>query len=123
MKPEHIADRQALQGSAPPPVPLTLEGWSILHQMFRLRWSAWKALPSGVRKEILMEAGTTLIEMEKNQEGQSGLFSQLGHKGDLMVLHFRRTFDELNDVELRLANLKLNEFLEPTTSYLSVVEL
>jgi hydrogen peroxide-dependent heme synthase len=31
--------------------------------------------------------------------------------------------DDLNDAELRLANLKVAEFLEPTTSYLSVVEL
>jgi hypothetical protein len=25
-------------------VPLTLEGASILHQMFRIRWQAWKGL-------------------------------------------------------------------------------
>ena len=40
-----------------------------------------------------------------------------------MVLHFRRTLEELNDAELRLANLRIGDFLEETTSYLSVVEL
>jgi peroxiredoxin len=47
----------------------------------------------------------------------------LGHKGDLMFVHFRETFDEVNGAELRLANLKLNQFLDPTASYVSMVEL
>jgi hypothetical protein len=25
-----------------PPVPLTVEGYSVLHQMMRFRWSAWR---------------------------------------------------------------------------------
>ena len=49
--------------------------------------------------------------------------SLLGHKGDLMLIHFRDSFDALNEAELALAQLKLAPFLEPTTSYLSVVEL
>ena len=28
-----------------PRVPETLEGWSVLHQMFRVRWDAWRTLP------------------------------------------------------------------------------
>jgi chlorite dismutase len=47
----------------------------------------------------------------------------LGHKGDLMFVHFRRSFEELNQVQLDLARLKLGDYLEPTTSYLSIVEL
>ena len=50
-------------------------------------------------------------------------FLLLGHKGDLMFVHFRRSFDELNQAELQLAQLGLNDYLEPTTSYLSVIEL
>ena len=46
-----------------PPVPLTLEGWGILHQMFRVRWSAWKALSAGARKEVVSEAGALLTEL------------------------------------------------------------
>jgi chlorite dismutase len=40
-----------------------------------------------------------------------------------MLIHFRRSFDELNQVELQLAQLALNDYLEQTTSYLSVIEL
>ncbi len=106
-----------------PAVPITLEGSYILHQMFRVRWPAWKAATSVEQKRAVEEAAPTLEEMEKSGEGQSAVFSMVGHKGDLMILHFRRTLDELNHVELRVANLNLAEFLEQTTSYLSVVEL
>ena len=27
-----------------PPVPLTVEGYSVLHQMMRFRWAAWRPL-------------------------------------------------------------------------------
>jgi chlorite dismutase len=61
--------------------------------------------------------------MEGRASAQSALFSLLGHKGDLMFVHFRDTFDELNQVELDLAKLRLSDFMEPATSYLSVIEL
>ena len=106
-----------------PPVPLTLEGSSVLHQMMRIRWSAWKALPAAERDGIVAEASALLAEMEKSPEGQSAAFSLLGHKGDLILVHFRRSFDELNQAELRLAGLKLSDYLEPASSYVSIVEL
>jgi chlorite dismutase len=64
-----------------------------------------------------------LSAMEANKNEPTGLFSLLGHKGDLMIVHFRKSLDELNDAELRVSRSSLNEFLEPTSSYLSVVEL
>jgi chlorite dismutase len=47
----------------------------------------------------------------------------LGHKGDLMVIAFRRSFDDLAQVQLALSTTKLHAYLEPTTSYVSIVEL
>jgi len=103
-----------------PPVPLTLEGASLLHQMFRVRWPEWRALPAIRRDEILKAAGTALATLE----GQgSAAFSMLGHKGDLLLVHFRKNFDELGQVERALQKLALWDYLEQTTSYLSVVEL
>src|SRR5882762_3817401 len=106
-----------------PPVPLTIEGASVLHQMMRVRWTAWKALSREQRSEIVEEASGVLAEMEKNSSGSSAAFSLLGHKGDLILVHFRRSFDELSQAERRLARLKLSDYVEITTSYLSVVEL
>ncbi len=106
-----------------PSVPLTLEGSSMLHQMLRVRWTAWKALPEAQRSEMLQEASGVLAAMERNTGGQTAAFTLLGHKGDLILVHFRRSFDELGEVERRLAGLGLWDYLEPATSYLSVVEL
>jgi len=106
-----------------PEVPLTTEGYSVLHQMMRFRWTAWRALPDATRSAIAQEAASVLGEMEKSSGGQSALFSLIGHKGDLMLVHFRESFDQLNQAELSLARLRLHDFLEPTTSYLSVIEL
>ncbi len=53
----------------------------------------------------------------------SALYSQLGHKGDLILVHFRDSLEALNQVELDLAQTALYDFLEPRHSYVSVVEL
>jgi peroxiredoxin len=106
-----------------PAVPLTTEGYSVLHQMMRFRWTAWRALPDATRSAIAQEAASTLGEMEKNAAGQSALFSLIGHKGDLMLVHFRSSFADLNQAELKLAGLRLSDYLEPTSSYLSIIEL
>ncbi|MGA1994429.1 MAG: hydrogen peroxide-dependent heme synthase, partial [Bryobacteraceae bacterium] len=118
MTPEKIA------ATALPAVPLTMEGASVLHQMMRFRRAAWRALTPAAQAEILDEAAARLGEMERPAEGrQSALYSLLGHKGDLLAVHFRRSFEELQQVELGLARLELSDYLEPTGSYLSVVEL
>jgi chlorite dismutase len=106
-----------------PAVPLTIEGYSTLHQMMRFRWSAWRTLADAQKREIAAEAAALLGNMEQNGKGQSALFSLLGHKGDLMFVHFRESFEDLNRAELQLSQLRLSDYLEPTTSYLSIIEL
>jgi hydrogen peroxide-dependent heme synthase len=106
-----------------PPVPLTVEGYSVLHQMMRVRWSAWRQLDSDQKTRIIDEAVSALGEMEQNSAGQSALFSMIGHKADLMFIHFRNSFDELNQAELNLSRLRISDYLEPSTSYLSIIEL
>jgi len=106
-----------------PAVPLTTEGYSVLHQMMRFRRAAWRALAVAEKSAIAAEAASVLGAMEKNGAGQSGLYSLIGHKGDLMLIHFRESFADLNQAELKLAELRLSDYLEPTTSYLSIIEL
>jgi hydrogen peroxide-dependent heme synthase len=104
--------------SVSPAVPLTLEGSSVLHQMMRLRWPVWKALTPAQQDEVLEAAANLFGGME-----HSAAYSLIGHKGDLMFVHFRRDFEELNQAEMAIARLRLSDFLEPTSSYLSMVEL
>src|SRR5258708_33165486 len=112
-----------------PAMPLTVEGYSVLHQMMRFRWTAWRQLRVGLRREIVDEAAALLGKMEQGSSsvsgsgGQSALFLLLGHKGDLMFVHFRSSFDELNQAEMQIAQLRLCDYLEPASSYLSVIEL
>jgi chlorite dismutase len=91
--------------------------------MMRVRWAEWKAFPAENRRSVVEEAVAAFQEMERAEEGQSALFSMLGHKGDLLVVHFRRSLEELKRAELELAQLGLWNFFDPITSYLSVVEL
>ena len=115
--------RSRTQKPAMPAMPLTLDGSPVLHQMFRVRWPHWKALSSETRASIVEEAVGALGPLEKHEEGGTAVFAQLGHKGDLMFVHFRRSFEALNEAELALSSLCLFEYLEPTTSYVSAVEL
>jgi hydrogen peroxide-dependent heme synthase len=106
-----------------PAAPLTLDGSYILHQMFRIRWPAWQALDTRDQGAILNYAVDSWSTMEANKQQAMGLFSLLGHKGDLMLVHFRKSLDELNGAELAIAQSTIYEYLEPMNSYLSVVEL
>ena len=106
-----------------PAVPLTIEGASVLHQMFRFRRPEWRKLSEAQKQEITTEASSTISKMEQEGEAQSAVYSLFGHKGDLLLVHFRNSFEQLKSAELQISNLRLNDFLEPTTSYLSVVEL
>jgi len=108
------------------PVPLTLEGSTVLHQFFRFDWKAWRANPQADRDRIAADAVSALQKLERKSPEtsvQSALFSQLGHKGDLILIHFRDSFEFLNQVELDLAQTELYDYLELRHSYVSVVEL
>jgi chlorite dismutase len=114
-----------------PPVPLTLEGSSLLHQVFRFDWKAWRATPAVDRDRIAAEFASVLSKLERKTSNetspdapiQTALFSELGHKGDLILIHFRDSFEALNQVELDLAQTDFYGYLTPTHSYVSVVEL
>jgi peroxiredoxin len=109
-----------------PPVPLTLEGSSLLHQFFRFDWKAWRSCADGERKKITAQATAVLSRLERkapDAQAHTALFSELGHKGDLILVHFRDSLEALNQVELDLAQTEFYDYLTPTHSYVSVVEL
>lgn len=103
--------------------PNTLEGFAILHQFFRLRRREWAMHSANERARVLAQAASIFAAMGEHEDGQSALFTELGHKGDLLVIHFRRGFDELAEAERELAESALSEFLEQSGSYLSVIEI
>ena len=76
------------------PVPLTLEGRSLLHQMFA---SAGRSGTPWLRpaSEAVDEA-VSALKARSILRRRTGLASLLGHKGDLMLIHFR-IVDALNE--------------------------
>jgi peroxiredoxin len=102
-----------------PPVPLTLEGSYVLHQMFRFGRTAWRGEESFHRDRILQQA----IAVLESMEGSSAVYSHIGHKGDLLLVHFRDSLENVHRAELAITQTELADFLEPVHSYLSVVEL
>jgi chlorite dismutase len=106
--------------------PETLEGWYALHDLRRFDWTSWRALPLNDRAAALSEAVEFFTRAERVDdapEGSSALFTILGHKGDLLVLHFRPTLEALHALETGLARLALARYLTPASSFVSVVEL
>jgi len=99
--------------------------------MFRFDWAAWKKLPVTERATLANEFSEILGRWEQGNaaagaEGhpnQSAMFSQIGHKGDLTLIHFRDSLEDLNRVELEIAQSSIYPYLQLTSSYLSVVEL
>ncbi len=110
-----------------PPFPLTLDGASLLHQMFRFDWPAWRRLDALGRDRAIAEAASLLAPLEKTtseaRPSQSAVFAQLGHKGDLMLVHFRDSIEMLAQIQRDLVRTEFGSFLHPTHSYLSIVEL
>jgi chlorite dismutase len=94
--------------------------------MFRFRRPAWRQLNGTARERLLTPAVDLLSGMEQPAEGhpnQSAVYSHIGHKGDLLLLHFRDSLEDLHRAELAIGQLELSDYLEPSHSYISVVEL
>ncbi|MFI4943292.1 MAG: hypothetical protein ACHP85_08515, partial [Burkholderiales bacterium] len=98
-----------------PRVPETLEGWSVLHQVFRVRWTEWRKHTPDERQRLAAEAAERLAAMQRGTAGATVPVTLLGHKGDLMLIHLRRSFEELQRVEAEIVGLGLSALLEPTT--------
>jgi chlorite dismutase len=99
--------------------PPTIEGHFVLHDAYRIRWSDWNLLTDERRSTLLEEATSWLAEAPT---GLTCLFSQIGQKGEVLLLHYRTTPEDLNRAERAWRNLGLCSYLEPAWSYVSVIE-
>jgi len=102
--------------------PESLEGWCLLHQMFRVNWSSLQDATSHDCATLASGLQDFLTGVTPD-DGSSIAVAMLGHKADLMLVHARRSFDALVQAQLDVARLPMAEVLESATSYVSVVEL
>jgi hydrogen peroxide-dependent heme synthase len=103
-----------------PAVPETLEGWSLLHLLYRVRWDRLRDMSEADRARLADEAVGALTVPDA---GTTAYVQMLGHKADLMFVCFRRDFEQLAKAQLALSRTELHGHLEATYSYVSVVEL
>jgi chlorite dismutase len=75
-----------------PNVPESLEGWWILHRMFTFDRRTWDALPEKRRTKYGSHASDLFEHLQSGKDGDASLAQIIGHKGDLMVTHYARTF-------------------------------
>ncbi|CAN5459349.1 heme-dependent peroxidase [soil metagenome] len=106
-----------------PDVPESLEGWWILHRMFAFDRLAWDELPQDQRIEIVRQATAALEPLKTGADTDVSLAQMIGHKADLMLTHYSKTFDGLSQAQTIVDKLRLSEYLTPSTSYVSVLEL
>lgn len=106
-----------------PDVPETLDSWSILHRLFTFDRRRWQGLSAERRTAIAQQAHQGCAELAEDPERDLALVQVLGGKGDLLFLHYARSFDALAEAEMRLDALELRDFLTPSSSYVSVLEL
>src|SRR5688572_19607604 len=103
-----------------PFVPETLEGWSVLHLMYRINWERLRDVAPEERQRLADDAVRALAVPDA---GSTAYVQMLGHKADLMFICFRRGFEQLAQAQLAVSTTGLRDYLEATTSYVSIVEL
>jgi chlorite dismutase len=106
--------------------PGTEEGWYALHDLRRIDWDSWRAATERERDRALEEGTDHLrahVDLEDADAGESAVFSVLGHKADLLVLHLRPTLADLDRAERRFESTAFAEFTDRASSYVSVTEV
>jgi chlorite dismutase len=106
-----------------PVVPESLDSWSILHRMFRFDRRRFDALDADRRHTIDTEAQAVFATLARDSDADLGLAQLLGHKADLMVTNYAKSFDALGEMQTTVDKLALMDFLEPLGSYVSILEL
>ena len=105
--------------------PQTEEGWYVLHDCRRVDWDAWRDAPERTRDRALAE-GIDFLEgyesLADSEEGQTAVYTVMGHKADLMILHLRPTMADLDAAERHFEQTEFAAFTERTYSYVSVTE-
>ena len=105
--------------------PQTEEGWYALHDCRRIDWDAWRDAPERVRERALSEGIDFFSAYEglaDAEEGQTAVYTVVGHKADIMVLHLRPAMADLDAAERQFEQTEFAAFTEQVFSYVSVTE-
>ncbi len=106
-----------------PNVPESLEGWWILHRMYAFDRRSWDRLSEKKRKKIAGHAIDLIEHLQGGADGDASLAQLVGHKGDLMLTHYAKTYDGIAYAQTLVDKLEICDYLIPLGSYVSVLEV
>ena len=99
------------------------EGWYLLHDMRKFDWEGWNSADGRTQETALEEAVEFLEGADDIDEGGTAVYSVVGDKADLMLLHVRPTLEAIDAVERRFERTRLADFTSETASHVSVTEV
>jgi hydrogen peroxide-dependent heme synthase len=103
--------------------PETTEGWYAFHQILAVDRAALRRIAPNERARIRIEAESALDAASAPATGGwSAVVPLVGSRGDVMLVHFRPTFDGIGDVQRSLVRVELLDYLRPVYSFLSITE-
>ena len=103
--------------------PETTEGWYAFHQLLAVDRAALRGVAADERSRIRLEAETALDAASSPASGGwSAVVPLVGSRADVMLVHFRPTFDGIGDVQRSLGRLELFDHLRAVYSFLSITE-
>lgn len=97
--------------------PETVEGWYVLHQVFQIDYELAHLL-----EDVSCDVFTERSADTEAENGWSGAVRLIGSMGDIMFVHFRKTLDEIGEVQRELARTPWMQALSMSYSFLSVTE-
>src|SRR5690625_7938133 len=103
----------------------TMDGWYCLHDLRTIDWTSWKMASSKERQIAITQFQSLLTgweNVEDQKNGSHAMYQVIGQKADLMFMFLRPSLEELVDLETRLNQSTLAEFLIPAYSYFSIVD-
>ena len=116
-----------------PPIahpPETIEGWFVLHQIFRLKQPRLDAKRlARMAKSAVTETGRGRKAPAKARTNKAGppdgwscCVRLIGSTADLLVIHFRDSLDAIGAAQGEFARSELAGIVEPVYAFLSVTE-
>ena len=103
--------------------PETTEGWYAFHQILSFDRAALRTIDRDERARLRLDATTALdAAAAPAAGGWSAVVPLVGSRADVMLVHFRPTFDGIGDVQRSLARVELLDYLRPVYTFLSVTE-
>ncbi|MBA3889369.1 MAG: heme-dependent peroxidase [Gemmatimonadaceae bacterium] len=101
----------------------SVEGWYALHQMYTIDRAALREVDAHERDALVRDAIDTLESLETpDGGGWTRVVPLTGSRADVMLVHFRATFDALGEAQRAVHRMVLTDYLDPAYTFLSIAE-